>query len=270
LQNKQALNKELDVWNMSVNSCFTLYSDPVSEKLLICVLRQQQQSLQSAKDKEERTKIALLKWKNSKTVLENLQIQQDNLANERANVKKEKQTILNSAIGRRVAAEEEIRKLQDSAVALESIIVDLERKKKKTQSEIEAKRHFEGQRKLLPWPVEGQLVAKFGKNKHPDFDTFIISNGIKIKTAGSSDVKAVGGGEVIFAGEFRAYGSMVIVDHGGGFYSIYGQLGEIEVNEGQKVKAEEPIGKTQTNGDSVLYFEIRSNGKPQDPMLWLK
>ena len=88
--------------------------------------------------------------------------------------------------------------------------------------------------------------------------------------APGTEVKPVDKGEVLFTGEFRSYGQMVIIDHGSTFYSIYGQLGEINVEEGQKVKATDTIGKLSSKKEPILYFEIRHNGKPEDPVAWLK
>ena len=118
--------------------------------------------------------------------------------------------------------------------------------------------------------MEGDIVVKFGRNKHPEFDTYIISNGIRIKGEPNSAVKAVSKGEVIFCGEFRSYGQMVIIDHGGGFYTIYGQLSEILVTEGQKVQEANVIAKIGSGTQSTLYFEVRSENKVEDPEVWLK
>ncbi|MDI6642175.1 MAG: peptidoglycan DD-metalloendopeptidase family protein, partial [Elusimicrobiota bacterium] len=101
-------------------------------------------------------------------------------------------------------------------------------------------------------------------------DTYIISNGIKIKTDGSQEVLSVDSGEVVYAQEFRSYGKTVIVDHGGGVYSIYGQLEEIFVDSATKINTGTSVGKTGATNNWTLYFEIRIDGRPQDPIVWLK
>ncbi len=83
------------------------------------------------------------------------------------------------------------------------------------------------------------------------------------------NVKAVSRGEVLFSGEFRSYGQMIVIDHGGGFYTIYGQLSELYVQEGQKVQEAAVIGKLGAD-QPILYFEVRSENKVEDPELWLK
>ena len=189
---------------------------------------------------------------------------------EQAGVKDQKKVILKTTVGRRIAADAEIHKLTESSKALEQLIMKLEREKKKTEQEAVEKMAFTEKKNRLPWPVQGNIVMKFGRNKHPEFDTYIISNGVRIKTAGNCDVKAVSKGEIIFCGDFRSYGLMVIIDHGGGFYSVYGSLGDISVSDGAQVKAGGVIGELSSGDDPVLYFEVRADGKVQDPLLWLK
>ena len=91
----------------------------------------------------------------------------------------------------------------------------------------------------LPWPVNGKIVLNYGKNKHPDLSTNVISNGIKIKAQDNSTIKAVEEGTVIFAGEFRSYGNMIILDHKGVFFSFYCQLNKFLVKENQKVSRQQ-------------------------------
>ena len=74
----------------------------------------------------------------------------------------------------------------------------------------------------------------------------------------------------LFSGEFRVYGRMIILDHGGGFYTIYGQLDDIFIEEGQIINAYDPIGTISGDDEPVLYFEVRSDATAEDPMLWLK
>ena len=138
----------------------------------------------------------------------------------------------------------------------------------KRQDELSKKKFFE-KKSRLPWPVEGEVIGKYGKLKHNDLDTYIISNGIKIEAGEDSIIKVISKGEIVYADNFRSYGKTVIVSHGGGFYTIYGQLGKILVKSKKKILGSEPIGRME-RGENILYFEIRSDNKPLDPLVWLR
>jgi septal ring factor EnvC (AmiA/AmiB activator) len=124
----------------------------------------------------------------------------------------------------------------------------------------------------LPWPVEGRVLAAFGRRKHPRFDTYTIHNGLEIDAAPGTPVRAVHGGTVVFADRFRGYGLLVVIDHGGKHHSLYAQLGEAAVRQGQAVAAGEVVGSAGEGGGEGpgLYFEMRYQGRAEDPADWLK
>ncbi|MGE5126970.1 MAG: murein hydrolase activator EnvC family protein [Betaproteobacteria bacterium] len=124
----------------------------------------------------------------------------------------------------------------------------------------------------LPWPVEGRVLAGFGRRKHPRFDTYTVHNGIEIEAAPDTPVRAVHAGRVVFADRFLGYGLMVVVDHGGKHHSLYAQLQEVSVAVGQEVEAGTVLGTAGEGGpDSPgLYFEMRYQGRAEDPLDWLK
>ncbi len=124
----------------------------------------------------------------------------------------------------------------------------------------------------LPWPVEGRVLAGFGRRKHPRFDTYTVHNGIEIEAAPDTPVRAVHEGRVVFADRFLGYGLMVVVDHGGKHHSLYAQLQEVSVAVGQEVEAGTVLGTAGEGGpDSPgLYFEMRYQGRAEDPLDWLK
>ena len=124
----------------------------------------------------------------------------------------------------------------------------------------------------LPWPTEGRVRSTFGRHKHPKFDTYTVQNGIEIEAPADAPVAAVHEGEVVFAERFKGYGLMVVVDHGGKHHSLYAHLGEARVQTGQKVAAGEvlgTVGSTTLEGPG-LYFEMRFQGRPEDPLEWLR
>lgn len=125
----------------------------------------------------------------------------------------------------------------------------------------------------LPWPVAGEVVSSYGKVKHPKFNAYIINNGIEISSAGGTAVKSVAAGIVIYADWFKGYGQLVILEHGGGYSSLYGHLGEVYVKPGDKVECGFTIGEVGTAGSfsgKGLYFEIRKASIAVNPVNWLK
>jgi len=123
----------------------------------------------------------------------------------------------------------------------------------------------------LAWPAEGEVRTPFGRHKHPKFDTYTVQNGIEIAARADAPVTAVHEGTVVFAERFKGYGLMVVVDHGGKHHSLYAHLAEARVVPGQRVAAGEVIGTVGTALEGPgLYFEMRFQGKPEDPMEWLR
>ena len=124
----------------------------------------------------------------------------------------------------------------------------------------------------LDWPVEGTILYRFGRQVNPN-NTTIRWNGIGIAAAAGTPVKAVNAGTVEYAEHFGTYGLMVIVNHGGGDYSLYGSLAQARVAKGAKVVKGQVIGSVGTSDpdlDPHLHFEIRPNGRAVDPLDWLR
>jgi murein hydrolase activator len=127
-------------------------------------------------------------------------------------------------------------------------------------------------RGTLPWPVEGRVRAGFGRRKHPRFDTYTVHNGLEIEAAPDAEVRAVHGGRVVFADRFLGYGLMVVVDHGGKHHSLYAHLADVAVAPGQEVAAGTVVGTADPGGPDGpgVYFEMRYQGRPEDPLDWLR
>lgn len=123
----------------------------------------------------------------------------------------------------------------------------------------------------LPWPVHGRVRVPFGLRKHPKFDTHTVQNGIEIAAGAETPVEAVYDGTVVFADRFKGYGLMVVLDHGGKHHTLYAHLAESGMQPGQKVLAGDMLGKTGSGLEGPgLYFEVRFQGKPEDPLEWLR
>jgi septal ring factor EnvC (AmiA/AmiB activator) len=125
----------------------------------------------------------------------------------------------------------------------------------------------------LPWPTEGRVVGAFGPQVHPRFGTRTFRNGVDIEAAEGTEVAAVYGGHVVYAGWFKGYGNLIILDHGNEYYTLYAHVADILVKEGDDVGQGQRIGTVGDTGSLVgarLYFEVRHQGKPQDPADWLR
>jgi murein hydrolase activator len=134
---------------------------------------------------------------------------------------------------------------------------------------------FARARKRLDWPVEGSVVGRFGPERHPRFGTTTLNNGIDIAAAAGTAVHAVARGRVDFTSDdFAAFGQVIVVNHGSGFYTLYGHLSEILVRQEQEVTAGQTVGRVGDSGTSlkgtVLHFEVRNGGSALDPEDWLK
>jgi septal ring factor EnvC (AmiA/AmiB activator) len=122
-------------------------------------------------------------------------------------------------------------------------------------------------RGALPWPAPGVVIGHFGPAGEGRTRT-----GVEISIAEGRPIHAVHDGTVAYADQFTGYGSLVIVDHGDGGYSLYGHLQSLGVKRGDHVDPQSALGTSGRNpsGNPALYFELRIDGKPVDPLQWLK
>ncbi len=121
----------------------------------------------------------------------------------------------------------------------------------------------------LALPVRGELANRFGS---PRQDGGMVWKGLFIAARTGEEVRAVAAGRVVFADWLRGFGNLLIIDHGDSYMSLYGynetlyrQVGDV-IRGGEKVAA---VGNTGGHADSGLYFELRHEGRPFDPMTWV-
>lgn len=134
-------------------------------------------------------------------------------------------------------------------------------------------RGFASQKGRMTMPVRGTLVESYGKHKHPEFNSYTFSKGLTISAPAGSPVKSIYDGTVIFADSFKGFGNMIIVDHGGGYFSLYAHTEKLLKRVGAEVGRHETIatvGDTDSAKGFALYFEIRHQGKPVDPAGWVR
>jgi septal ring factor EnvC (AmiA/AmiB activator) len=131
---------------------------------------------------------------------------------------------------------------------------------------------FAGQKGRLASPVHGRLAEAFGRVVDADFGTQTFRSGVVFEAPLGTPVQAVAPAVVRFAGWFRGYGQLVILDHGDRFFTVSGHLGELAVKVGDPVAAGDAIGTVGDTGSlsgAKLYFEIRRGSEPLDPGDWL-
>jgi septal ring factor EnvC (AmiA/AmiB activator) len=110
-------------------------------------------------------------------------------------------------------------------------------------------------------------VTRFGRQHDATFDVTIENRGVEIEAPSGASVKSVGQGEVAFAGAVSGFGNVLIVQHGGGLFSVYGRLETFLVKQGEAVKKGTVVGRLpgSPSGKSVLYLELRAGGTAIDP-----
>ncbi len=123
----------------------------------------------------------------------------------------------------------------------------------------------------LAWPVAGPVLSRFGRAAS-SFGTAIQKNGIEIGTPVGTPVHAVHGGTVAYAAPFTGFGVLVILDHGDNTFTVYGHLAGTALRPGATVTRGQAVGASGANpaGQPAAYFEVRVDGRPVNPVQWLK
>jgi septal ring factor EnvC (AmiA/AmiB activator) len=127
----------------------------------------------------------------------------------------------------------------------------------------------DGLQKGLPYPVRGEVQGRFGAER-PDGGLW---RGIVLRSDEGTAVHAVAAGRVVYANWLKGFGNLIIVDHGAKYLTVYAYNHSVLKQVGDAVRAGETIAKVGATGGQVesgLYFEIRHQGSPVNPLLWLK
>ncbi len=199
-----------------------------------------------------------------------------------------RRALLAKVQGERAYHDRMVGELSEATRRLEAFIRDLQEKQRRAVAKVPPPSRptrpapgdaspggpgFAGLRGRLSWPADGRVVAEYGLQVNPRFGTKTFRNGIDIEAIEGSNIAAVFPGQVVYTGWFRGYGNLIIVDHGGEYYTVYAHAADIRVTEGDEVKQGQIIGTVGDTGSLQgprLYFEVRHEGKPQDPTQWLR
>jgi septal ring factor EnvC (AmiA/AmiB activator) len=190
--------------------------------------------------------------------------------------KREKAALLASVREEKGLNEQTLRELEESSVSLWAMIRKAEQERKVAKaadpSPPKKARGAGPGTGRLPWPAEGRVLTHFGMQRHPQFKTMVFRRGIEIEVREGEPVRAVSDGQVAYGDWYKGYGKLVIIEHGPGFYTLYGNLSRLDLGKGDRVARGQVLGLAGETGSlkgAKLYFEIRRNGEAQDPLAWL-
>jgi septal ring factor EnvC (AmiA/AmiB activator) len=172
--------------------------------------------------------------------------------------------------------------LERTARRIQALLAQLERKRREEteRARVEGRNpqpysgDFGRGQGQLEWPVRGSLVGRFGLETHPRFGTQIHNDGIDIAAPVGTSVRAVAKGRVDFVNDdYEGMGGMIVLNHGDGYYTLYGHLSEVNVSNGQEVPSQTIIGRVGDAGSlkgPILHFEVRRGSVPLNPEAWLR
>ncbi|OGP80265.1 MAG: hypothetical protein A2Z26_01435 [Deltaproteobacteria bacterium RBG_16_66_15] len=176
--------------------------------------------------------------------------------------------------------QKELKSLRAKIARMEAVVSRVERQVKERERRArkgaqddaarkaeETPRRFASLSGGLSAPLPGKVVSRFGRQHDPTFDVTIENRGVEIEAPSGASVKSVGNGEVAFAGAVSGFGNVLIVQHGGGLFSVYGRMETFLVKQGETVRKGTVVGRLpeSPSGKSVLYLELRAGGTAVDP-----
>lgn len=210
------------------------------------------------------------------------------------NLVRDKQQQINSYRNMRIDREKELNRIRNDKKALsnyvdekeagiiqlESIIKKVLEDKARFERELRIRKQqealqtksFKALKGQLPWPADGRIIAKFGRQWNSKLKTTTENPGIDIKGQPGSAIRTVLGGVVTTITYIRGYGTTIIVDHGGGFYTVYSHVTNIQTIVDGQVRNGDVIAYMGDSGSingSKLHFEIWGKGQKLDPEKWL-
>jgi septal ring factor EnvC (AmiA/AmiB activator) len=168
--------------------------------------------------------------------------------------------------------QKKIEELARSEQRMLDFIGELERRRLEQEQDWSdyGERDFSGLKGRLIRPVEGNTVREFGRFRHPEFGTVTFNSGIDIEARSGAPVRAVAKGRVEYVDVLPGYGNCIIINHGGGYYTLYAHADRSLVGQGDKVKAGMVIAEVGAAAESPIHFEIRKSKQALDPLEWFR
>jgi murein hydrolase activator len=201
--------------------------------------------------KADQHKLTITKRQNAAKKIKSLSSRAKNLRDLFLNIEQERKAQKSKIVGQ--GQFQKLKNAKKNKVALLSRPLDL--------------KPFALSRGSLRYPAIGPISGRYGDIIQPG----ITRKGITIKTRASAQVVAPHNGKVVFAGNFRGYGQLLIIDHGEGYHTLLAGMGRIDGTMGQQLLSGEPIGVmgAAKKGKPTLYIELRRNSQPINPTPWL-
>ncbi|WP_081622202.1 murein hydrolase activator EnvC family protein [Endozoicomonas elysicola] len=175
----------------------------------------------------------------------------------------ERKKLLKDLANRYRKGGKELKQLEQEREKLDKVLASI------ISRQLSNSQSFKTRKGKLLWPVDGRVLFKFN-DQNPE--TRMRWQGMFIAAKSGTTVNAVHDGRVIFADWLSSYGLLAIIDHGDNFLTLYAHNDSILKQEGDTVLAGEPLALSGQSGGQLtegVYFEVRHNGKPQNPSLWL-
>lgn len=292
--------------NLALKPTESLFVQPLTPVEIIRSAMLLRETVPHLEESANRIKAQLDKIEKQKkqveTQVEKIKRQKKQMEEEHAELKsmmKRKSALRNSIENKSEEAKKKVSKLAAQAQDIRDLLDKLEKQrleKQRQEQEAERKRLAEEKRKKkeeekqradlikfkpqsikeigenfikakgkLPLPARGQIVTRYGEETAKG----VTSKGIIVETRPQAQVVAPFDGNVIFAGPFRGYGNVIIIEHGKGYLSLMAGLDTVDCELGQMLLAGEPIG-LMPEDDSKLYVEIRKDNHPINPLTWIK
>jgi septal ring factor EnvC (AmiA/AmiB activator) len=230
------------------------------EKYLLVLVDRHAQALE-----EYRDELALKRGDRRKLVTARTQIRQaiskEEAKKERIRkVRNTEQARLRTTLGEKRYWQNSITEMEKRSRSIQSLIERLSRERRALSYGKSGYGKFKGK---LQWPVQGKVVSLFKQRGR---------NGIEIEASAGAPVRAVLPGKVLYADWFKGFDNLIIIDHGGGIFSVSGNCSRLAKKRGDAVSVGEVIawmGDLKSGQAPSLYFEIRDRGKPRDPLGWV-
>jgi len=243
------------------------------------VLQQDQKLVDTVAEREAAVKEKLSRLEQQRDELRVLEEQKASEEREFESLRTQRMRDLNAIRNQKDAQLSAAKELEAAAAEMENLLADLERRRQEALrrnnpqlTELDEKDFYRNKGRL-PWPVTGDVITGFGRQEHPKYKTVTLSNGVDIAAPIGTAVQAVGNGLVDLVRWLPGYGETVILNHGRGYYSIYGHLSSVTVRQGDLLKPGDVLGTVGDTGSlkgACLHFELRQGGAAQNPEDWLR
>lgn len=205
----------------------------------------------------------------SQSDLEALEIQYRSEQNALEKRREERKTALAAIKSRISSSQDELSRLKENESQLERVLEELKKYLAEQKSRRVVEGAFRSMKGKLQLPVSAPIDAHFGDRR----STGVRWDGIMLRPPDGAKVRAIFDGRVVYADWLRGFGLLLIIDHGDGFMSLYSHNDSLYKQVGDWVGAGEVIATVGTSGgldEPGLYFEIRHNGEPQNPLSWCR